>query len=106
MSDSFETEWNELGRGHYVGVVDGEDRRVEHEYVICGPNIVEIDKLFELGLPKAVFRSVHSPNEVGVSADDSEEEIQKQLKKFAFDGPEFQLAEEFEASVEVFEESS
>lgn len=104
MSDSFDTKWTEIDRGHYVGVVDGDGRRVVHEYLVCGAKVIEIDKLFEEGMPKAVFRSVLTPDEVGVSADDSEEEIQDQLRKFAFDAPEFQLVQEFDASVEVFED--
>lgn len=106
MSQTIDTGWDKIGTGHYSGTIEYEDKKIIHEYFVCPHRVVEVDKLFRSSRPVAVFRATIDPDKIGISSDSSEDEIQEKLRDLAFDGPELQLTEEFDVSVEAFNEAA
>lgn len=105
MNKEIQREWNKLGPGHFLAKVKESDngRSIHHEYLVVGTVAVEIDKLFQDGEPVAAFRSkMDLESSLDPEQEEIQEEIEDLLKELALDDPQFQLTEEFEASVEVF----
>lgn len=105
MNKEIEREWSKLGPGHFLAKVKESDneRSIHHEYLVVGTVAVEIDKLFQDGKPVAAFRSkMDLESSLDPEQEDVQDEIESLLKELALDDAQFQLTEEFEASVEVF----
>lgn len=100
---SYESQWEKVDEKQYRAVIESDSvqRRIVHEYFVCQYVVVEIEKLFEMDEPVAVFRTPLTVDELG-DFDDKDELVQR-LQRFALDSPSFQLVEEFEASVKTFE---
>lgn len=99
------TNWERVGECQFRAELEGPDgdRRIEREYFVCQDKVVEVDKLFKAGRPVAVFRSLVGPHALGTEVG-QDEDLEEPLKELAFEGSDLQLIEEFNVSVEVFED--
>lgn len=98
-----ETEWERVSDKHFKAILrlPQFERRYVQEFLICEYQVVEVDKLFEEGEPRAVFRESLTSEQLPEIEDLNE--LEEYLREMAFDAPELQVREQFEASVEAFE---